>query len=68
MGFPGALTGEFVARSASCLHLARGSSPGRDDQDADAHTGRAQFVRDTRKAFQDAMRDEFVAEARPDSV
>jgi uncharacterized protein YbcI len=27
-----------------------------------AHTGRAQFVRDTRKAFQDAMRDEFVAE------
>jgi uncharacterized protein YbcI len=27
-----------------------------------ASTGRAQFVRDTRKAFQDAMRDEFVAE------
>ena len=27
-----------------------------------ATTGRAQFVRDTRKAFQDAMRDEFVAE------
>jgi uncharacterized protein YbcI len=27
-----------------------------------AHTGRAQFVRDTRKAYQDAMRDEFVAE------
>ena len=29
-----------------------------------AHTGRAQFVRDTRKAFQDAMRDEFVAEVQ----
>ena len=27
-----------------------------------AATGRSQFVRDTRKAFQDAMRDEFVAE------
>jgi uncharacterized protein YbcI len=27
-------------------------------------TGRAQFVRDTRKAFQDAMRDDFVAEIR----
>jgi uncharacterized protein YbcI len=29
-----------------------------------ASTGRAQFVRDTRKAFQDAMRDDFVAEIR----
>ena len=27
-----------------------------------AATGRSQFVRDTRKAFQDAMREEFVAE------
>jgi uncharacterized protein YbcI len=27
-----------------------------------AATGRSQFVRDTRKAFQDAMRDEFIAE------
>jgi len=27
-----------------------------------AATGRSQFVRETRKAFQDAMRDEFVAE------
>jgi uncharacterized protein YbcI len=27
-----------------------------------AATGRAQFVRDTRKAFQDAMREEMVAE------
>ena len=27
-----------------------------------ARIGRAQFVRDTPKAFQDAMRDEFVAE------
>jgi uncharacterized protein YbcI len=27
-----------------------------------AASGRAQFVRDTRKAFQDAMREEFVAE------
>jgi uncharacterized protein YbcI len=29
---------------------------------ARASTGRARLVRDTRKAFQDAMRDEFVAE------
>ena len=27
-----------------------------------ARTGRAEFVRDTRRAFQDAMRDEMVAE------
>jgi uncharacterized protein YbcI len=27
-----------------------------------AHTGHAQFVRDTRKAYQNAMREEFVDE------
>ena len=35
----------------------------RDDRERKlATTGRAQFVRDTRKAYQDAMRDEFVPE------